>query len=138
MVKPLSRKVGVGIGLGIVVVPIVFAWFTLRSGYSKFVRATAFGWLGLLSILVGSELTIFVVPPIGAVPEGRTLVISRLRGGAFFDSADGMCQRNQGRVNMLCRAMVLGGVGNNATIYLGLPYSEALYQLSTNGMKYEN
>lgn len=43
-----------------------------------------------------TQIAIFVIPPIGAVPEGRTLIISRLNKTKFVDSADAMCERFQG------------------------------------------
>jgi hypothetical protein len=91
----------------------------------------------VIVVAVWSQVTIFVVQPIGAAPEGRTLVISRLKGTRFIDSADAMCERIQGSVNLLCRGMVLGQVGQNATVYLRLPYSETLYSISTDGKKYD-
>ena len=94
----------------------------------------------VVALVVGvalTEITIFVVPPIGAVPEGRTLVISRLGNGHFVDSADAMCERIQGGVSLLCRAMVLGAVVKNTTIFLRLPYSESLYLISTDGKIYD-
>lgn len=98
--------------------------------------------LGVLVLLLGgvisTQVTIFVVQPIGAVPEGRTLVISRLNKTKFIDSADAMCERIQGSVNLLCRGLVLGQVANNATIYLRLPYSRTLYLISTGGKEYGN
>ena len=87
--------------------------------------------------VVWSQITIFVVQPIGAVPEGRTIVMSRLKGTVFIDSADAMCERIQGNVNLLCRGIVLGQVGQNADVYLRLPYSETLYSLSTGGKAYD-
>jgi hypothetical protein len=87
--------------------------------------------------VIYTQMTIFVVQPIGAVPEGRTLIISRLNKMNFVDSADAMCYRLQGGVNLLCRGAVLGAVGKNATIYMRLPYSETLYSISTGGMKFD-
>lgn len=94
--------------------------------------AVALVFLGLLA----TQLSIFVVPPIGAVPEGRTLIISRLNRGEFIDSADAMCERIQGGVNLLCRGLVLGAVAENATLFARLPYNESLYLISTGGKSY--
>jgi hypothetical protein len=91
----------------------------------------------VIGVLVSTRISIFVVQPIGAVPDGRTLVMSRLRGSTFIDSADAMCERLQGSVNLLCRGVVIGQVGQNATIYLRLPYSSTLYNLSTGGKTYD-
>ena len=90
----------------------------------------------VLGLAIYTQITIFVIQPIGAVPEGRTLIILRLNDGKFIDSADAMCVRRQESVNLLCRAVVLGAVGENATILVRLPYSETLYLKSTGGKSY--
>ncbi|MBK9238941.1 MAG: hypothetical protein IPL75_01480 [Acidobacteria bacterium] len=87
--------------------------------------------------VASTQVTLFIVQPIGAVPGGRTLVISRMNKGKFIDSADAMCERIQGGVNLLCRAVVLGQIGQNATIHLRLPYSERLFLISTGGKRYD-
>ncbi|SIT45305.1 conserved exported hypothetical protein [Paraburkholderia ribeironis] len=100
-------------------------------------------WLVILAIsaaaaaVVCSQITLFVVPPIGAAPEGRTVVIGRLNSTRFVDSADAMCERIQGGVTLLCRAMVLGTVFEKSTILMRLPYSQWLYEISTDGKTYE-
>ncbi|MGB8436578.1 MAG: hypothetical protein WCE38_20210 [Burkholderiales bacterium] len=87
-------------------------------------------------VLVATQISIFVIRPIGAVPEGRTLIISRLNNGRFIDSPDAMCDRIQGGVSLLCRGMVLAAVAKNATVFVRLPYSESLYLVSTGGKVY--
>lgn len=99
--------------------------------------AVAAAVLTALGALASTQVTLFVVQPIGAMPEGRTLLISRLRDGRFIDSADAVCERIQGRVNLLCRGAVLGQVAKNATIYARLPYSATLYSISTGGKAYD-
>jgi hypothetical protein len=100
-------------------------------------------WLAILAIAaiiviaVCSQITLFVVPPIGAVPEGRTVVIARLNSTTFVDSADAMCARIQVGVSLLCRAMVMGAVFEKSTILARLPYSQWLYEISTGGKTYE-
>ena len=80
----------------------------------------------LIMIVVYTQITIFIVPPIGAIPEGKTLIITRLNKTNFIDSADAMCERMQGRVNLLCRRLMLGSVVKNTKILLRLPYFERL------------
>lgn len=92
--------------------------------------------LVVILLIVYTQLTIFVVPPIGAVPEGKTLVILRLNKGELIDSADAMCERLQGGVNLLCRGLMLGAVAEKTKILLRLPYSETLYLISTGGVTY--
>ena len=82
------------------------------------------------------NVTIFVVQPIGAVPEGRMLVISRRGALQFVDSADAICARTQGGVSLLCRGVALAEVSKSSTILLRLPYSELLYLYSTGGQTY--
>ncbi len=91
--------------------------------------------LVLLAAVVGAfyvfDLRVLVIPPIGAIPEGATLVVKGVPGLRIIDSADAFCFR-QGTLNLLCRAGVLAAVGQRAedTIVLRLPYMAWLYQLT--------
>lgn len=90
------------------------------------------------ALAVASQLlTVFIVQPIGAIPDGRTLIMSRMTTMNFIDSADAWCERKMGGVSLLCRIGVLGRIGNDATIYVRLPYSETLYLYSTGGKTYD-
>jgi hypothetical protein len=91
---------------------------------------------GVLAIVAYTQLTLFVIPPIGALPEGRTVVITRLNVTQFVDSPDAMCERLQGGVSLLCRGLVFGTVIEKATIIAKLPYSSWLYMVSTGGKEY--
>jgi len=42
-----ERKVGVMLGLGIFLMPLVFAWFTMRKGHTSKARVISLVWLGL-------------------------------------------------------------------------------------------
>lgn len=90
----------------------------------------------VLAVVAYTQLTFFVIQPIGAIPEGRTLLILRLNKTEFIDSADAMCERDQRGVSLLCRMAAMAGVVNNSTILLRLPYSEWLYLASTGGKHY--
>ena len=46
-----ERKVSILLIVGIVLIPIVFAWFLLRKGYSSTAKLIGFGWL-ILSVLL--------------------------------------------------------------------------------------
>jgi hypothetical protein len=88
----------------------------------------------LIAFIIGAQfITIFVIQPIGAVPEGRTVIITRLTNMNFIDSADGICDRGVGGVSLLCRGAVAGRVLNQTTILARLPYSATLYGISTAG-----
>lgn len=90
-----------------------------------------------LSAVAYTQLTFFVIPPIGALPEGRTVLISRLNKTEFIDSPDAMCERMQGGVSLLCRGVVMGAVVEKSTIIARLPYSSWLYSVSTGGKHYD-
>lgn len=91
----------------------------------------------VLAVVIYTQLTIFVIQPIGAIPEGKTLVILRLNKTEFIDSADAMCEREMGGVSLLCRMGMMAGVANNSTILLRLPYNQTLYDISIGGEHYD-
>lgn len=90
-----------------------------------------------MMVLAATQITIFVLQPIGAVPEGATLILWRREGTRFIDSADAMCLRVQDGVSLLCRMMILGGIAKGGEAMVRLPYSETLYLLSTGGQTFE-
>jgi hypothetical protein len=100
-------------------------------------NAVSLALVALLGVIVYTQLTIFVIQPIGALPEGKTLVIARLNVTEFVDSPDAMCERIQHGVSLICRAMVMGTVLQKSTILLRLPYSSVLYDISTGGKTYD-
>ena len=58
----------------------------------------------LAAIVVYLQVTVFAVQPMGALPEGRTVVMSRLNTTKFIDSADAMCvadSRREGERNLV-------------------------------------
>ncbi len=91
----------------------------------------------VLIVVIYTQITIFVIPPIGALPEGKTVIITRLNKTEFIDSPDGMCERIQDGVSLLCRGMIMGAVIEKSTILLRLPYSSWLYSISTGGKVYD-
>lgn len=91
----------------------------------------------ILAGIIYSQLTIFMVPPIGAIPEGKTIVMLRLNKTEFIDSPDAMCERIQGGVSLLCRGMVMGAVAKNTKILFRLPYADWLYLISTGGKRFD-
>ena len=42
---PVERSVGILLGLGIFLIPIIFAWFTLRKGHTTKAKIISFLWL---------------------------------------------------------------------------------------------
>ena len=93
--------------------------------------------IAVLSLVAYTQLTLFVIQPIGALPDGKTIVITRLNKTEFIDSPDAMCERIQGGVSLMCRAMAMGAVMEKSSILLRLPYSSVLYNISTGGKSYD-
>jgi hypothetical protein len=52
---PVKRSVGFLLGVGIFFLPYIFAWFTLRKGYSTLARVVSFGWMALVVLFVISS-----------------------------------------------------------------------------------
>ena len=78
----------------------------------------------------------FVIQPIGAVPEGATVLY--LRAGTnmpFICSVDGFLLEQTGEVSLFARAMTFGVLGKLVVErkIVKLPYSEQLYLVSTGG-----
>lgn len=92
----------------------------------------------IFAVVIYTQITLFVTQPVGVIPEGTTWVILKLPNTKFIDSADAMCKREFGEVNLICRLAVLGGVATNSKILVRLPYSSTLYKFSTGGRTYEN
>ncbi|MDW9478605.1 hypothetical protein GOB57_07800 [Sinorhizobium meliloti] len=86
----------------------------------------------ILGLFVASRfVSVFVIQPIGAIPDGVTVVITRLENVNFIDSPDAICERRMGGVSLLCRGMVAGRVASEADILMRLPYSSLLYAYTT-------
>ena len=85
---------------------------------------------------------IFVIQPIGAIPEGATIIY--WRNGInlnidFISSADGILEKSGVGVSLLNRGVILGKVAEPITDreIVRFKYSETLYLISTGGKKYE-
>ena len=85
---------------------------------------------------------VFVIQPIGAIPEGATIVYWRTSIDIdlpFIASADGLLDKSGAGVSLLGRGIILAKVAepikDNEIFRFG--YSETLYLWSTGGKKYE-
>lgn len=90
----------------------------------------------ILTIVFSSQVTFFVIQPVGAVPEGKTLLMLRMNKTKFIDSADAICAREMNGVSLLCRGMTMAAIVKKGTVLIRLPYSEFLYGISTDGKEY--
>jgi len=83
--------------------------------------------------IIYTQFTVFVVPPIGSLSTGMTIVFPRLSKTNFIDSPDALCEREAGQKNLLCRGVTLGTVAAKARIVARFPYSAVLYRISMLG-----
>lgn len=101
-------------------------------------RAVILGALTVL-LVVAVAFRVFcgfyTIQPIGALPEGRTLVVWRASGEPFFNSPDAMCLERLGGVSILCR-MVAIGTAPSERIIVRLPYVRFAYLASTGGREF--
>lgn len=83
---------------------------------------------------------IFVIQPIGAIPDGVTIVYWRSGLNLpFVASADGLLEASGEGVSLLGRGIILGGLAKTITQreIFRVGYSETLYLYSTGGKQYE-
>jgi hypothetical protein len=111
----------------------VSEWLKMKT---KSILLVCVGLLMTAATIAYFSLTIFIIQPIGALPEGRTIVATRVGKTKFLDSADAICAREVGGVSLLCRSMIMGKFLEETTVVSRLPYSETLYLWSTGGKKY--
>ncbi len=81
---------------------------------------------------------IFVIQPIGALPDGVTFIYhSRNPEMPFISSPDGLCLEFQGSVTLLCR---MGGITAGVELLdrkiIKLPYMRWMYLRSTGGAEF--
>ena len=92
--------------------------------------------VGLVLIILYTQVGFYSIQPIGALPEGSTTIVWRSGGEPFFNSPDGTCLRTIGSVSLLCR-MAAMGVAPIDRIILRLPYQEWAYLRSTDGQMFD-
>jgi hypothetical protein len=78
----------------------------------------------------------YSVQPIGALPEGSTVIVWRDRGEPFFNSADALCLERMDGVSLLCRGMAMAHAPRDR-IVIRLPYQEWAYLQSTGGRQFD-
>ena len=94
----------------------------------------------ILCTIIYFNVGLFVVQPIGACPDGQTIVF--WRGGEinmpFLSSADGLLLDDNKQVSLFGRGIVLAAVGNviEDRIITRLPYFKWLYLQTTGGREF--
>lgn len=96
--------------------------------------------IGCLALFFRLFFGIFVIQPIGAIPDGTTIIYWRSGLNlSFIASTDGLLERSGAGVSLLGRGLILAKLAEpiKEREVLRLPYSETLYLWSTGGRKYE-
>lgn len=94
----------------------------------------------ILAVIAGLALFywrcgLYTVQPIGALPEGKTVIVWRAGDEPFFNSPDATCLRRMGSVSLMCRGFAMAAAPLDRII-LRLPYMEWAYNLSTDGQSF--
>src|SRR6187551_2558730 len=93
----------------------------------------------LTGIIFYFSVGFFVIQPIGAIPEGVTIMYFRMgMNSSFISSPDGILIDNDLGVSLLNRMMAMGEFGKVITDrkLARLPYSETMYLISTGGKQF--
>ena len=98
--------------------------------------------LGLLVAIIAIwfSLGIFVIQPIGAIPNGMTIIYFRLGMNLpFISSPDGIVIDSGNELSLWSRlgAMASAGEPIAKRAIIRLEYSESLYLISTHGKTFE-
>lgn len=94
----------------------------------------------ILALLFRFFCGIFVIHPMGAIPEGITIVYWRTGLKLpFIASADGILEESGAGVSLLGRGILIGNFAEpiKEKEIFRFGYSETLYLWSTNGKTYE-
>jgi len=95
---------------------------------------------GALALFTRLFLGIFVIQPIGAIPDGATIVYWRSGlNMPFVASADGLLEESGAGVSLLGRGIFLAKLAEpiKEREIFRFGYSETFYLWSTGGKKYE-
>ncbi len=94
----------------------------------------------VIGIFIRIFLGIFIIQPIGAIPEGASIVYWRSgMNMPFISSADGLLEESGAGVSLLGRGLFLAKMAEpiKEREWFRFEYSETLYLWSTGGKKYE-
>jgi|TARA_B110000971_G_C19751857_1_gene382357 hypothetical protein len=91
-------------------------------------------------IFIRTTIGIFVIQPIGAIPEGTTIVYWRVGTNFdFVESADGLVQKTGAGLSLFTRGIALAAAAEPVVQreIFRMPYSSFLYGLTTGGEYYD-
>lgn len=92
--------------------------------------------IAALLLVAYTQFGFYSIQPLGAIPEGGTVLVWRRGGEPFFNSPDGTWLRIQGDVSLFCRLGALGQAPVDRVV-LRLPYQHWAYLASTGGQTFE-
>jgi hypothetical protein len=90
----------------------------------------------VLLLIMVSRIGFYTVQPIGALPEGITLIVWRISDEPIFNSPDAVCLKLQEGVSLLCRGLAMAQAPVDRII-LRLPYMDWAYLKSTGGQAFD-
>lgn len=96
--------------------------------------------IGCAALFVRLFLGIFVIQPIGAIPDGATIVYWRNGLNVpFVASADGLVVESGAQLSLLTRGMMLSTLAEpiRSREIVRFRYSRPMYLLSTGGKEYD-
>ena len=96
--------------------------------------------IGVLAALFFGLTGIYVIQPIGAIPDGISILYFRLGLNLpYFSSADCFLMDNVGSVSLLSRAAAMGQILEliEDRIIVRLPYMDFVYRISMKGVTLE-
>jgi len=115
-------------------------YVTTQSNSKKLLFILFVGCLISITIFFRLCCGIFVIQPIGAIPNGVTIVYWRAGLNLpFIASADGLLNDSDSKISLLGRGLILANLSEpilKRKIFK-FGYSETLYLWSTGGKKYE-
>ena len=91
-------------------------------------------------IFIRTTIGIFVIQPIGAIPDGTTIVYWRVGTNFdFVESADGLVQKTGAGLSLFTRGIALAAAAEPVVQreIFRMPYSSFLYGLTTGGEYYD-
>lgn len=102
-----------------------------RKGLALLLVAVA-----VILVIIYTQIGFYTIQPIGALPDGITLLVWRHAGEPFFNSPDALCLERMSGVSLLCRATALKAAPVDRII-TRLGYWEFAYLQSTGGVTFD-
>ncbi len=109
------------------------------DGTPRKTKKIVFGLGVLVAAIAGTfflKCGFYSIQPIGALPEGATVIVWRRDAEPFFNSPDALCIEVMGGVSLLCRGAAMARAPKDR-ILLRLPYQRWAYLESTGDREFD-